>query len=819
MLTSGNLEKLEWPLLKAKLAAYAQTDAGRNDCLALSPTLTKDQVTARWSDVIGLRDIARSGYKAPIGELSSPLNIFKAAEKGQLLEGVELRKILDILISTKKVLAFAASFSPKSDFLKRLRSTLYILPELLDLIEKTVGSNGELNDDASHELSEIRQLKTNLRKKIEDHLDRLITSTEVAAYLQDSFYTVRHERYVIPIRLDGRGRIKGQIVDTSDSGQTLFLEPTSVAQMNRDLHDLDVAEKLEIIRIFRHLSACVAKDLDTIRHNYLNLIDLDIKTAEASLAATLDAGMVEITDSPCLNLIEARHPLIVSKTGKTAVANTIKLETSKDETQKILIVSGPNAGGKTVVLKTVGLLHIMAQSGLLIPVEPSSKIFFFKNIFLELGDNQNITTNLSTFSGHLLGLKPILEDASPEDLALLDELATGTEPQTGSAIAQAVLEHLASKNVTAIVTTHFDSIKTLAINDKRYRNASMDYAASTYSPTYKLILDVPGQSFGLELAMQMGISQRVIDRAKQLRGSSQTDLDSVITSLQISRQKTEDVRINLEKELLAAEASKARWDEECRLIEEQRKKAAKSLAAKIETEVDTLRSEFQDSSRELKQVVKEIRTGTSAPELAYDKKRETEAKLRNLEEKVSSLAAHGHGADLPGTAINREDIQVNRTVYVLPLRREGVITKIGLSEHDPIEVQVGIIKVRVSRLDLRKTRDGEQKKADSPNKSSQASTAKTQPQIIMPEFVPQTPINTLDLRGSVVETALDKILNFLDRAIREDERYVVIIHGHGNERLKSSIRTMLKSSCPYRLSFRPGNANEGGDGVTVISLD
>lgn len=819
MLIDSDLIKLEWHQLTAKLADYAQTEEGRAECLALRPTLDQMQVTERWQAVITLRDIARSGYSAPIGDLKSPLKVFKASEKAQILDGYEVRTIYTILQASKNVLSFASSFAPKSPYLQKVRGSLYPLPELAKQIEKTVDESGQLKDDASPDLAYLRQLKTNLRKRIEENLDRLLSNPEISDYLQDIFYTVRNERYVIPIRLDGRGRIKGQIIDTSDSGQTLFLEPASITLMNQELHDLDVAEKLEIIRIFRDISAAIAKHLDVIRHDYSTLIDLDKKSAEAALAVELDAGMAQISSSPCLHLVEARHPLIKTVTGQTAVSNTITLQSRDSENPSVLIVSGPNAGGKTVVLKTVGLMHLMAKAGLLLPLESTSKIFFFEKIFLALGDNQNLAANLSTFSSHLLGLKPILESAGPLDLALLDELATGTEPNAGSSIAQAIIEHLAKQNVTSIVTTHFDTLKALAIHDQRYRNASMEYSVSDYRPTYKLVLDIPGQSYSLELANQIGIPQEIISRAKAIRGSEQTNLDIAIDALQQARSELNELKIKLEAEMLSAESAKARWTNECKLLEEQRIKATKSLAAKIENEVDSLRADFEDSSRQLKKVVKEVRSGLAEPDEAYDRKKEAAEKLRNLEKKVSNIALTGQNPDLPGMPIDMDDVSTGLNVYVLPLKREGVISKVGLSSHDPIEVQVGLIKVRVSLLDLRKTRGPASNPADSIQGKSHTKLHPKKDEIKTPPFVPQTKSNTLDVRGSGPEHAVEQTLNFIDRCLRNAEPFGVIIHGHGSDRLKMAIRSMLKDKCPYDVTFRPGEPNEGGDGVTIVSLE
>ncbi len=815
------LEKLEWSLLTARLAQHAQTDEGQEACQELMPNLDPTRIEQRWSAATSLRDIARAGYKAPIGALKKVHHVLKSAEKGQILEGPDLRLILDLLLSTKRVLAFTQSFAAKSQVLSQTRAILQSQSKLMQAIETSVGPDGLLLDTASEELAAIRAAKTAVRKRIEDTIGRLMQDLDIQQYLQDDFYTVRNDKYVIPIRIDGRGRIKGTIIDTSDSGQTLFLEPTALVSYNQELRDIDVAEKLEMIRIFRELSAHVARDLDPLTRNYQELIELDRLTAEAILATEIDAGAVTIVDRPSIELIEARHPLIKTANGKTAEPNTIILTAKESTSQHVLVVSGPNAGGKTVVLKTVGLLHLMARAGLLIPAEPTSKMFIFEKIHLEMGDAQNITANLSTFSGHLLGLKPILESATARDLVLLDELATGTEPQTGAAIARAVIEHLANHGITTIATTHYDSLKSLAIDDPRYRNASMEYEESSYRPTYRLILDVPGQSYGLELATQMGLPKDIINRAKELRGNSHTALDEAVSALQSARRESERLKRELSQQLLDAQAVKARWENECSLLEQQRAKATRSVAEKLSSEVDSLRSEFEDKTRQLREAVKEIRTGHIDHRTAYDKKREAEAKLRELETNVAKMSTAGTSAELPGTPVSPGELKEGLNVYVLPLRKEGVVSKLGASANDPIEVAVGIIKVRVGILDLRKTRTTDKSPTQRPAAEAKTQRPLAQPPASrpeLPEFVPQTAANTLDLRGSDADTAVEKTLNFIDRSMRSGEAFIVIIHGHGSDRLKSSIRSMLKHNCPYQVAYRPGIQGEGGDGVTVIAV-
>jgi len=822
------LEKLEWPTLAGILADLAQTEEGRRKCLELEPELKQEAIESRWADVVPLRDLSRAGYRAPIGLLVPLYPVFKAASVGHSLTGSDLRAVYDLQISVKKVFAFASDLQNRCITLRRIKGQLYTLPNLLLAIEKAVAPDGSLLDTASEELQQIRRHKISLRKRIEESIKKLLHEAEVEQYLQDDFFTVRSDRYVIPMRLDGRGRLKGAIIDTSDSGQTLFLEPSSIQPLNEQLLELDVAEKLEILRIFRELTEQVATDLETLRQNYAELISLNFLTAQATLAANLDAGPVRLVDKPGLGLRGARHPLIrdvesPTRFKSTAIPNNIELK----PLQNCLVISGPNAGGKTVVLKTVGILQIMAKAGLLLPADENSELYLFDRIFLEMGDAQNLQANLSTFSGHIHGLKPILEKSKASDLALLDELAVGTEPETGSAIAQAVLENLSQRGVTCLATTHYDSLKGLAIAKPAFRNGSMEYSLKSVKPTYKLVLDVPGQSYGLEVAAQIGLPAEIVDRARMLRGSSGSALDAAVTQLMEAR---DEVRIQSDlarQAALKAEGERARWEDECRLLDETRRKVAKQLAEKYEDQMATLREQFDEVTQKLRQAAKETNQDADGArqKILSDRQLATQT-LREMERTVQGIAASASGADnLPGRAATAEDIQSGAKVYVIPLRQEGQVIKPAEKSDDPIEVQVGIVKLRVSMHDLRVATSGStptpstttRGKGPAKQDAKVGANAKESP-LETPKLVLQTATNACDLRGFDVDQALDKAFTFIDKALLRGEAAVVLIHGHGTDRLKHAIRRALKESCPYDVTFRPGEANEGGDGVTIVGL-
>jgi len=820
------LEKLEWPLLVERLAGLCQTDEGRDNALSLTPDKDRATIQTRWELVEPLRNLARQGYKTPIGILPQLVPVFRAATLGQVLAGPDLRAVATLLEATRKVHAYASDFASRCSTLRSAKSRLYPMPALLAEILRAVGPDGELNDDASETLTTIRRQKVAVRKRVEETLRKLIHEAgDLADYLQDDFFTVRSERYVVPMRIDGRGRVKGAILDTSSSGQTLFIEPAAIQPINDQLLDLEVEEKLEILRIFRELSAKVGAEAEMLRGNYAELVALDNLTAEGVLAADIDAGPVVLSDRPVLDLHDARHPLVKRRDGKAAVGNRVALE----DGQCSLIVSGPNAGGKTVVLKSVGLLHLMARAALLVPCDPNSRMYLFDRVWLEMGDAQNLSANLSTFSGHLLGLKPILEKANGKDLVLLDELAVGTDPQTGSAIGTAILEDLADKRATVIVTTHFDALKSLGLGDKRFRNGSMEFSLHSLLPTYRLILDVPGQSYGLEVAEQMGLPARIVGRAKDLRQGQMSNLDRAVNQLMEARDEAREARATADKEKLEAEALRVRFDQEVEMLKEARRKAALQLADKYESVISNLRQEFDAEIRKMRQAVKDVGGDQNdARNAALEGRRGADKALRDLESTVGGLA-QGPDIDqkLPGQPVARTALSPGTPVFVLPLKKAGKVVKVAAGADDSVEVEVGVIKLRVSSHDLRLLSPGEAAGGPQGGKKNQPQPPKKGPP---PPSAPaaggnreigltlQTQTNSLDLRGRDADDAVKSTWDFIDRALLRGEPAVVIIHGHGTGVLMRAIRDALRHDCPYDVRWRPGLDQEGGDGVTIVEL-
>ena len=816
------LTNLQWPLVLERLMVHAQTEAGRHACLGLATDLDAAGINSSWGQQEPLRDLIRSGYKPQIGDLPQMEEIFRGASLGQVLDGEALRAIFHLLATVKQVHRFTTDFQDRCPPLVRYHKGIYPLPKLSQAIEKAISPEGEVLDDASGELKRVRQQKIGLRKKIEQQIRQLLADQELETYLQDKFFTVRADRYVVPIRLDGRGRIKGSIYDTSDSGQTLYIEPTSIAPMNEGLLELELSEKLEILRIFRELSAMVAEEYEILRGNYERLIEFDILTAKASLAVQLDAVAVELSDAPVLDLRAARHPLLFGNGGAPPVPNDIVL----GDGQFALIVSGPNAGGKTVVLKTVGILHVMAKAGLLIPADRTSRMHLFREVRVEIGDAQSLTANLSTFSGHLLGLKPILERATEHDLVLLDELAVGTEPQTGSALAQAVLEDIVRRKIIAIVTTHYDTLKGLAQTDQRFRNGSMEFSTRNLKPTYNLILDVPGQSYGIEVAEQLGVPPHVIHRAKELRGTTAVALDQLVKSLQMAREEAGREKDAAHMSRLKLEQEKAHWEKERRALEESRGRAAEKLKDRFDDEFDTLKTEYQSVVEQLKKMMKTVKAGETV-DLTEISDELARAKQTTgvVTDQYATVASHlksefRPAKDIPGEPAKFADLRVGSRVYVLSLDKEALVTKIQDGPTPIIEVQAGLVRIRPPLQELRIITSALQETRP-PTKAKKAvpATGSAPGNKSTPGFVIVTPTNSVDVRGQDAEHALEKAWQFIDRAVMRGESQLIIIHGHGSDKLKKTIRIALAQQSPYKLNFRPGEAEEGGDGVTVIRLE
>ncbi|MGE0172219.1 MAG: endonuclease MutS2 [Oligoflexales bacterium] len=810
-----SLEHLGWPNVTNKLASLANTDAAKGQCMALLPTLSEETIRNEWEKTFQVREVITAGYTAPIPNLPVMDEALRGAKLGQLFTGEDLRLVYSLVTATIQVNRFLHDLKEKCPFFRIAYTKIFPVPKLRDAIERSIDEAGIVKDDATPKLKSIRQAKISLRKTIENQIRQLLINNEWETYIQDKFFTIRRERYVIPIRIDGRGRVKGSIYDTSDSGQTLYIEPPDIAPLNENLLELEVSDKLEVAKILRELSAHVSSEYDSLNASYFGIVELDAVQAKARLAYETDSYPVQLASAPVLDLKRAFHPLVKSPSGEKAVANDILLTPE----QKCLIISGPNAGGKTVVLKTVGIIHLMAKAGLLLPAHPSSQVYLFSKIYVSMGDSQDLVASLSTFSGHLLHLKPVLEQVTDTDLVLVDELAVGTEPQTGSAIAQSVLEHFASKNVTSLATTHFDSLKGIALVNNKFRNGSLEFLTKSLQPTYNLVLDVPGQSYGIELAEHLGIPAPIIKRARQLKGSGYNEFDDMIKKLAENTSLMNEEKAQVHALKMDLEAQKAHWERERQNLEKIKEDARAKASRAFESKQEALSSEFNEALAELKELLKKARKAESpvAIEDELVKQRTSlKQKWESLSSEVSSLAEQEIIGALPGTACTAQDLSVGDQVYVISLKNEATVLSVA-ADGNTVEVQAGLLKLKpaVTEIRLLEKSKATPKKAGGKSTTLAAESKKSKEQI---GLVITSPTNSLDVRGLDAELALEKLWQFIDKGVLRGEPNLVVVHGHGTDKLKKEIRAALAKTDLYQLDFRPGLQEEGGDGVTIIRL-
>lgn len=799
-MNSKLIEKLEWKLLLNILEDYCQTQEAKENAQALIPKLRKEEVLERWSAVEPLLSLVRINVHPHLGEVDPIHNLLKALSKGRILEAEQFKSVLNVLTTTEQLFDFAKNYASTCSTLQKSQKRIHPLKNLSKQISNSIDENGLIRDNATPELAQIRSQKRSLRKRIEELISAVSQNADFSKYIQDDYVTMREDRFVIPVKLDGRGRVPGTIIDTSASGQTLFIEPASVQSQNQTLKELELSEKLEIFKILKDLSHSVSREADKLKENYEEIVSIDSMFAEAKLSYNLDARPIPLSDEAKIHLIEAVHPLLKFHKGGKAIANDVTLK----EGQKCLIISGPNAGGKTVVLKTVGMIHMMVAAGLMPPVGAGSEIFLFENMFIEMGDTQDLSSQLSTFSGHLMGLKPILENAKKSDIVFLDEICVGTEPQTGAALAQSILEDLANKGVWTISTTHYDNLKILAMNNNKFRSGAMGYDEK-HSPTYKLNVDMPGLSFGLEVAEGVGLSPKIVQRARELHGEQASEFEDALAKLAKQVSLYESKVQETEAANKKAEEARLRWKSEVEVLKKKRHELAEGVLEQYELEYRTLRDKFEDTFKKMKK-----------EGLDKDKKELSET-LKTFKKGLSKLEQEQIAKeDDDKKLVDFATLKAGDSVYLSRFKKVGKVLKKGKSPEDKIEVEVGALKFQVYVKDLRIAPNSRVKKPHQHLQSypkRESSPSKEERIVTL-----STATNTLDIRGQSVDDGLDKMWKFIDAAILRGEHAIIVIHGHGTQVLKQAVRSSLENNSPYDLDFYPGSHGEGGDGVTIVQL-
>ena len=734
---------------------------------------------------------------APLGQIYDIGPALHFSRKGGTLTMRQLLQVLYNIRVASNMVTWFKSDLPELPILMGMAEVLATFPRLADNIDRCIISEDEMADSASPELRNIRRGIVRQNEAIRNRLGQIISSSDNKTFLQDAIVTMRDGRYVVPVKAEHRGRIPGIVHDQSSTGATIFIEPQVIVNLNNELRELELAEKAEIERILAELSGAVAEHFHDLVNNQKLLTEMDFIFAKGKLSVMMEADAPTMNESGLVNLKQARHPLIEKK---KVVPINVAVGGSEYTT---LVVTGPNTGGKTVTLKTTGLLAMMAQSGLHIPALPSSQLPVFQKIYADFGDEQSIEQSLSTFSSHMKNIVEVVEKTGDDTLVLLDELGAGTDPTEGAALAIAVLERLRFAGATTIATTHYTELKKYALSTKGVENASMEFNVETLSPTYKLSIGIPGKSNAFEISKKLGLPEEIIDRASALIERGDIEFEDVISAIEADKKRAEAERDEAIALRVAMEKQKAELERQQKLLEKQKKE----IIANAREEARIMVREAKDTAAEVQKELKELAKLDSLGERTkrFDKSRK---KLKEKEDKYAERKTIREvNNDNP---VSAADLKVGDRVKLLTLDQNGEILSLP-DEKGNLMIQVGIMKMSANLKDLMLINDGTKKKKVPQPKSSSGKYGSMYKEKAMNISV------NCNVQGQNLEDACMNVEKYLDDAYMAGLKEVTVIHGRGEGILKDGIRNMLRRN-KLVASYRKGGYNEGGEGVTIVKL-
>lgn len=734
---------------------------------------------------------------APLGQIYDIGPALHFSRKGGTLTMRQLLQVLYNIRVASNMVTWFKSDLPELPILMGMAEVLATFPRLADNIDRCIISEDEMADSASPELRNIRRGIVRQNEAIRNRLGQIISSSDNKTFLQDAIVTMRDGRYVVPVKAEHRGRIPGIVHDQSSTGATIFIEPQVIVNLNNELRELELAEKAEIERILAELSGAVAEHFHDLVNNQKLLTEMDFIFAKGKLSVMMEADAPTMNESGLVNLKQARHPLIEKK---KVVPINVAVGGPEYTT---LVVTGPNTGGKTVTLKTTGLLAMMAQSGLHIPALPSSQLPVFQKIYADIGDEQSIEQSLSTFSSHMKNIVEVVEKTGDDTLVLLDELGAGTDPTEGAALAIAVLERLRFQGATTIATTHYTELKKYALSTKGVENASMEFNVETLSPTYKLSIGIPGKSNAFEISKKLGLPEEIIDRASALIERGDIEFEDVISAIEADKKRAEAERDEAIALRVAMEKQKAELERQQKLLEKQKKE----IIANAREEARIMLREAKDTAAEVQKELKELAKLDSLGERTkrFDKSRK---KLKEKEDKYAERKTIREvNNDNP---VSAADLKVGDRVKLLTLDQNGEILSLP-DEKGNLMIQVGIMKMSANLKDLMLINDGTKKKKVPQPKSSSGKYGSMYKEKAMNISV------SCNVQGQNLEDACMNVEKYLDDAYMAGLKEVTVIHGRGEGILKDGIRNMLRRN-KLVASYRKGGYNEGGEGVTIVKL-
>ncbi|SEA50995.1 DNA mismatch repair protein MutS2 [Thalassobacillus cyri] len=772
---------LEYKKIIDQLAEFAASSLGKAKAAALKPSTDFEEVVQWQNETDEAAQVIRLHGNVPLGGIFDIKPSIKRSTIGGVLSPSECLDVASTIYGGKQMKRFIDQMEePVVPILRGLVEGIVPLNELERQIRGCIDDNGHVMDGASDKLRTIRSRVRTYESRVRDKMDSYTKSK--SKMLSDAIVTIRNDRYVLPVKQEYRGSIGGIVHDQSSSGATLFIEPQAIVDLNNQLQEAKVQEKHEIERILKELSEAIASDKSFLYQNVELLQKIDFMFARAKLGQSMKAAMPAMNDRGIIKMKQARHPLINQE---EVVANDIEL----GESFTSIVITGPNTGGKTVTLKLVGLCTLMAQSGLQIPAFDGVEMAVFENVFADIGDEQSIEQNLSTFSSHMTNIVDILQYVNDKTLVLFDELGAGTDPQEGAALAMSILDEVVQRDARVIATTHYPELKAYGYNREGVINASVEFDIQTLQPTYRLLIGVPGRSNAFEISRRLGLDEHVIETAKGHIGSDSKSVENMIASLEESTRGADRDYEEAEKILEQAQELHRELEDNWKKFEDKREQLYQRAEQKAEKAVEKAKMEAEE-------IVKELR---NRKQQADFKEHEWIEARKTLEEARPELANKKQKQNKPSSAGKRE-LKAGDEVKLLSLNQNGTVIDV-ISENE-FQVQVGIMKVKAKRKDL------EYIKSEQPLKEKPMATVKGKGYHVKTE---------LDLRGERYEEALTRLEKYIDDAILAGYPRVSIIHGKGTGALRNGVKNFADNH-PAIKSHRSGGMNEGGGGVTILEF-
>ena len=785
------LTVLEFPRVLAQLEKHAAFSVAAEQIQRLSPISDFDEIQRRQQLVREARLLINTHDEIGVGGARDIRDLAGRARRSGVLEASELLEISNTLSSARTLMRRMEKLSLAVEGLKEIAMRLAPPAGIIDAISAAISERGEVLDSASAKLQEIRREMKVANERLLNKMNSIVNGQHTTPMLQEAIITQRNGRLVVPLRAEFKGQLKGIIHDQSSSGQTLFIEPLAVVEANNRLAELQLAERDEIRRILAALSDKVGEHATQIEAMVFDLGTFDFYLACARYAEEIDATepMLEPSTNRTVRLFEARHPLLDPK-------HVVPLDIDLDPQTFIMVITGPNTGGKTVSLKTVGLMVCMAQAGLHLPAQSGTTLSVFEQLFADIGDEQSIEQSLSTFSGHIKNIVRILKQADAHSLVLLDELGAGTDPQEGAALARALLTYLVNQRISSFVATHYPELKAYAHTTEGVVNASMEFNMHTLKPTYHLTQGLPGRSNALLIAEKLGMPDEILAEARGGIHPDELRTEDLLDEINRQRQLARKARNRAERERQKATVMRQKLNQRLEQVEEERLKILEDARNEAQDLLENMQSELKQTRRALSKARKPLE--------------EVEPLTQTVQEMEKKVAKPVERREVPG---ERRPLKVGQKVIVRSLNLEAQVTAIGEEE---IEVMAGALRMRVALTDIR--RKSEPEEAAQPVGSTRVKSDNQSTQNGLKSVFVSSPGIEIDLRGQASDEALEALDTYLDQAYLAGLPSVRIIHGKGSGKLRMEVRSALRHAQHVK-SWKIGLDTEGGDGVTVAYLE